>query len=743
MSMSMRSDWILLADDDPAVRTMLTLGLERGGLVVQAVASGREAIEVISGKLPGVLVLDAVMPGLDGFETCRRVRTMARCERLPILMLTSLDDDASIARAYDVGATDFFIKAPQITLLVERLRYMLRSTHAQEELRRSRETLTKAQRIARLGSWEWGLVSHEISCSDECQRILNVDSQGAVRSEKAFAAALAECAPAALRDEMMLEIRSQGSFRREFTLNIPAQGMRHLQVEAELDESDRTGEMVIHGTLQDITEHRRTEAHVRQLANFDGLTGLPNRHQFRERLSQVLEQARGSEQRLALLFIDLDRFKVVNDTLGHTAGDQLLREVAGRLSSCIRGGTRGGGAPELGNVARLGGDEFTILLPELRNKDDAAQVASRIVAALRQPFIVLGTEFWISASVGIATFPDDGSDAETLLMRADSAMHHVKAQGKNGHSNYTPSLDSRGLELFRMEADLRKALSRDELRLFYQPIVSVNDGRIIGAEALMRWQRGDRLESPADFIPLAEDTGLIIPMGEWAIHEACRQASAWQNAQSDPFYVAVNISGNHFQQRNLIPTVQVALQESGLPASSLQIEITETVAMQTVEATRRTLARAREIGIRLAIDDFGTGYSSLAYLKRLPIDTLKIDRSFIKDIARQSDDEAIISAIIGLARSLGLSIVAEGVETDTQLAFLNMFGATLMQGYLFAKPLPAPDFWSLLQSNARTGGNASWKSPERSRVMHLFDASHRRTRAAPVDPAPTVTSAAG
>jgi EAL domain-containing protein (putative c-di-GMP-specific phosphodiesterase class I) len=353
-------------------------------------------------------------------------------------------------------------------------------------------------------------------------------------------------------------------------------------------------------------------------------------------------------------------------------------------------------------------------------------VAERMLASLATPIEVDGHEIWVSASIGLANFPSDGDNAETLLMRADAAMYEAKAKGRNGHTTYTAALDSNSLDRFRLEADLRKALDRDELRLHYQPIVNVRNGKMVGCEVLMRWQRHDRLVPPNDFIPIAEENGLIIPMGEWAIEAATRQISAWSNQGLDPLYVSVNLPGSHFQQSDLVSMIQGNLARSGLPAERLYIEITETVVMKAVEQTIRSLNELREMGVRMSIDDFGTGYSSLAYLKRLPINTLKIDRSFIKDIAVDSDDEVIVSAIIGLARSLNLSVVAEGVETPAQMAFLNMFGASLMQGYLFSRPCAPEQFEVLLRQNAGTEQPAKWTCPEGNRVIHLFDSVGRK-----------------
>ncbi|MDH4191267.1 MAG: EAL domain-containing protein, partial [Betaproteobacteria bacterium] len=716
--MSQSGNRVLIVDDDGMVRKLIRRALEHRGIEVEEAPGGLEALESVKRHTPDLVLLDAMMPELDGFEVCRRMREIPAAAQLPVLMLTSLDDEASVAHAYESGASDFFIKSARMTLLTERVRYILRASRTQTELLKSRGKLAQAQRIARLGSWEWNLPGQSVFCSEECLRILGLAGQVPVVHESQFAERLAGIDAAELVGKALAAFEA-GAFRGEYAQQSEGAALRYLQIEAEAERSD--GRVIaIHGTVQDVTERRLAEERMRQLANYDSLTGLANRNLFRERFAAALAEAERTGRAVAVLFIDLDRFKTVNDSLGHETGDLLLREVATRISTCLRGGdalTRGAPGEEAtqatSQVARLGGDEFTVLLARMRHKDDAHTVAERILAALRTPFTLRGHEFWVSASIGMAVYPDDGRNIETLLMRADAAMYQVKAQGRDGHLAYAPSIDSHALERFRLEADLRKAIERDELRLYYQPIVDTARGRIVGAEALMRWQRGERMVSPVEFIPLAEESGLIVPMGEWALRTACRQANEWNRSSGESLYVAVNISARQFRQRDLGDSVRAALEAVRLAPHCLQLEITESVVMESVDRTLRTLNSVRELGVRFAIDDFGTGYSSLAYLKRLPIDTLKIDRSFVKDIAVDPDDEAIVSAIAGLARSLNLGVVAEGVETDAQMTFLAGLGPPLMQGYLFSPPQPAPKFGQLLAEVNGAGGRASWCIGER------------------------------
>jgi diguanylate cyclase (GGDEF)-like protein len=444
------------------------------------------------------------------------------------------------------------------------------------------------------------------------------------------------------------------------------------------DSSGRTRGAI--GAFLDITARKRAEEQVRNLAYHDALTGLPNRLLFQDRLALAVAQAHRHRQGLAVLFIDLDRFKVINDSLGHTVGDRLVREVAARLRTCVREGD---------TVARLGGDEFTLLLPHIGQAVDAAKVAKKVLDLVRIPFDIDGRELFVTASMGISLYPDDGIDAETLVKNADTAMYRAKEQGRDLYQLYTPAMNATALERLALESSLRRALSHDELVLHYQPIFDVATRRVQGVEALLRWHHPELgLVPPADFIPLAEITGLILPMGPWVLRTACAQARAWQDRQPG-LSVAVNLSARQFQEASLVAQVTDALADSGLEAGCLQLEITESSAMQNAQTAIQTLRELKAQGVGLSIDDFGTGYSSLSYLKRFPIDTLKIDQSFIRDIGRDPDDAAIASAIIALAHTLKLTVVAEGVETPGQLAFLATHGCDRAQGYLLSRPLPA------------------------------------------------------
>ena len=698
---------VLLVDDDEVNLMLTSIALREAGFDVVEAADGAAALHQLEESAPDLVVLDALMPGMDGFETCKALRAMPGYAQVPVLMLTGLDDDASITRAYRAGATDFFVKTTQWSLLAGRLRYMLRASRTRIELERSKSKLARAQDLARMGSFEWRRDEGvgQLWLSAEALRVFGRSPDGRLQVRSL----LRMVAPAQRHGllRMLSEVVAHNAVLAtdiSMTLVDGRQRVVHVEAEAEFEHGHAVGYT---GVFQDVTDRRVAEDRIRHLANYDVLTGLPNRRQLIWRTERALEHARQLGHNAALLLIDLDRFKNVNDTLGHAAGDELLMEVARRLRGCVRhtdqvmegaieaAGTRSHRTLEA--IGRLGGDEFVALLPEVVDDQDAERVANRILEAMREPIFVAGQECFVTASVGIAMFPRDGLNIADLMRNSDVAMYSAKTAGRNAAAVYSPQLAGRGREKLELESHLHKAIERSELVLHYQPKVDVRAARMVGTEALMRWQHGGVLVPPGDFIPLAEETGLIVPLSEWAVREAARQAKIWQQSFGFADSIAVNLPSRLFERSDLVESIHQSVAAYGLPHNAILLEITENNLMRDLHNVSLSLHRLNEIGVEIAIDDFGTGYSSLAYLTTLPISELKIDRSFVRDLGITPQSSAVVSAIIALARSLGLRVIAEGVENLRQMDVLHRLGCGLMQGFLFSKALPPDDLENWLQ----------------------------------------------
>jgi diguanylate cyclase (GGDEF)-like protein len=601
-------------------------------------------------------------------------------------MVTGRDDTGSIDRAYAAGATDFATKPLNQSLLPYRLRYMLRAGNAFTDL-------TIAQRIARMGNWQWHIKSDTFAWSDQIYEILGLDLQAVPPTRESLLQRVHEDD----RNHVtacLLDVAKNGQPASTIhRIVLPDQSQRHVQqqIEAVLDNTGKVTRVV--ATLQDITERRLSEEKIRQLAYYDSLTALPNRESFKERLDNAIAHAKRHQRNLAVLFLDLDDFKRINDTLGHTVGDMLLQAVGERLLTSVR-------ASDSVNVARLGGDEFTILLSEVHAADDAARVARRIIGTLTEPLNLAGHEAYITPSIGITLFPQDGENTETLLKHADLAMYAAKRSGKNLFQFFDASLNDAALERLTLDNLLRKALARNELFVHYQPQMDLVDGRIKGVEVLLRWRSPELgMISPAEFIPLAEENGQIVPIGEWVLRTACAQIKAWQDEGFALSRMAVNISVVQFVRPEFPDLVAQILQDTGVEPGVLELEITESLLAKDVDTAVTTLHALKDIGVQLSIDDFGTGYSSLSQLKRFPIDRLKIDRSFVRDITTDPDDAAIAKAVIGMASNMNLSVCAEGVETEAQMRYLASEQCDEMQGYYLSRPVPADELGSLLKEH--------------------------------------------
>jgi len=688
---------VMVVDDDRAVRLLARETLEHSGFCVWDACSGEEALQAFEERGPDIVLLDVVMPGIDGFSVCSAIRRTCSGRDTPVLMMTGLDDLESINCAYEAGATDFITKPINWHILRYRVSYMLRASGALEQLRESREGLAHAQSLAHIGSWEWDLGTGEIHCSEEVYNICCTDGEKGGNPILDSVHQLDRSFVQSSIDDAVAR-RSPLSFDYRILLEDSVERTLHAELVTVLDEAGLP--VCLTGTIQDITERKHAEEQIRLLAYYDALTGLPNRRFFLQQLEQALVFANRNDRMLAVLFLDLDRFKLVNDTLGHGVGDRLLQDVADRLLRCVRRSdclarAEEDGPPSL--VSRLGGDEFTIMLSDIDHFQDVAKVARRILEAVSFPYVLEGQEVFVSTSIGISLYPFDACTANDLIRNADGAMYQAKEQGRNGYQIYDESMNAKALERIILESQLHKAIKEEEFAIYYQPQVSSRTGEVVGVEALVRWNSRDfGLVEPARFLPLAEEIGLVVMIDRWVMRNACRQHKCWLDAGLAPITLALNISGQHFAKSDLLETVTGILAESGLDPGLLELELTEGVLMAHTEKTVKTLKSLKAMGVRLAIDDFGTGFSSLSYLKRFPLDVLKIDRTFIKDITDDPDDAAITLATIEMAHTLKLQVIAEGVETEAQLDFLKKHGCDVYQGYLFSRPVPPEEIPELL-----------------------------------------------
>ena len=688
---------VLVVDDDPLVRLMTHEALAGAGMDVLEADCGESALDLLADRSPDIVLLDVMMPGKDGFQTCTELRGMAATTHTPVLMMTGLDDVESISRAYDVGATDFFTKPINYLMLVHRVRYMLRAERTANRLRDSQASLADAQRIARLASWRWDEQSDRWDWSPLLPELVGVEPDPAD-----LPATLLARMPADDRPGFAGRLFSvlTGTSDKPLELHVDdGDGGRVLLLASEARRAgDGVGRYVL-GTMQDITERRRQEQRILELVYYDELTGLPNRNYVQRQLGHVIEQSARAERPFALLSIWLDQFRRINNTLGENAGNSLLREAAQRFTSCLRASDMvalsdaGSAGADTETVARIDNDEFLVLLPEIRRPEDASVIAQRVIASMAQPFRVGESDIFLSNSIGIITTHGRDADPALLLKNADAAMHQARELGRNRYCFFDDEIHRRAAARISMETRLRHAVERGELLLHYQPLVDLRSRLPIGAEALVRWQDPEHGLIPPDrFIGLAEETGLILPIGEWVLRTACHQLQAWHESGLCDLKVSVNLSAVQFHSGKLTAQVSKALSDSGLRPESLQFEVTESVLVENTDASASLLRALRELGVTLAVDDFGTGYSSMSYLKHFPIDTLKIDRSFVTGLPGKHADVAIARAIVALGHSLGLKVTAEGVETEDQLEALALLQCDLVQGYLFSRPLPAEDF---------------------------------------------------
>jgi len=625
-------------------------------------------------------------------------------ERIPMLVSVASDAPDVLDLATRAGANDFVVEPVPWGLVAHRARLLLQSHRSDTDLRFREKTLEGVQRIARLGSWEWNVDTDQMRWSDELYRIFGM-KPGEINATLQSLLGLVHPGD---RDAMQRHFEESGLVDQvdtEHRITLATNEVRYIQLRAEWTLEERDGGTWVHGTLQDVTDQRKVQAKIRYLANYDSLTGLANRHRFRERLEQAVEEAKAKDEFLALLYMDLDQFKRINDTLGHSAGDRLLQSVADLLRRQVRRQdlvSRPEEADLEPEVSRLGGDEFTVLLSRIATPEKAGDVARRILRALPRPIRIDDNEIATTGSIGIAVYPLDGQDAESLVKHADRAMYYAKESGRNNYQFFDESMNISSMRKMHLESHLRTALESDQLQVIYQPRVDVRTGWVSGMEALARWQHPELgVISPKEFIPVAEETGLIVSIGQWILESACAQNRAWQRQGYERLKVSVNVSCRQFAHHDLHEVIARALHNSGLDPRDLELEITESTMLQDSEETIVTLRDLKAMGVRLALDDFGTGYSSLSYLTRFSLDTLKLDRSIVRDVDVDPASAGITTAVLAMAQSLDLRVVAEGVDTEEQARFLQERGCDEIQGFLFSGPVTATEFVKFLVKDGR------------------------------------------
>jgi diguanylate cyclase (GGDEF)-like protein len=671
---------VLVADDDSTVRLLMAAALEPHGFEVHAFENGQAAWNALQSEPFDIVLLDIDMPKLDGFTLCRMIRTDLKSD-VPVLLVTGHDDVESIESAYEVGATDFIAKPINWALLSHRLRYVLRGSRTQQSLEsaraRHRATLRALPDLLIRVNNEGALVERH-----------GLQDGGDAPQAESLETLLPDDAAAICLSGVQAAIKTGNVQDVEYSIELNGQKLRIFEGRIAAVNQD---EAIC--VLRDVTERREADQRIVSLAYFDPLTGLPNRQSFQEYLKLALHRSEREKAQLAVLFMDIDGFKAVNDSLGHVAGDTVLKRVSERLRTCLRMSDSlsrhvpGVPDPEP-SVSRLGGDEFTVLLPVIANTSDAMVVAHRIREAFVKPFMIDGHALVLSTSIGIAVYPEDAADSETLIKHADTAMYAAKANGRDQCQFYSASLTEFAVHKLKMESALRLALERNELRVHYQPIIDMATDRVTNVEALVRWQHPELgLLTPQDFIGIAEECGLIGKLGAQVLAIACRDAVLWNRSLAHPVSVSVNLSVLQLTDPELPALVRATLDAAGLPAKLLELEITESALIEQSELTLKTLNAFREMGVHIALDDFGTGYSSLAYLRELPLSVLKIDRTFVEDLPHSAADTAIVRTIIALSDNLGLRVVGEGVERTTQADTLRLLGCASLQGFLFSKPI--------------------------------------------------------
>ncbi|MBL1319738.1 MAG: EAL domain-containing protein [Methylophaga sp.] len=690
---SRKTPLLLVVDDELVGRIYIEKALQSEGYDVITAENGQQAYEMAKQHLPNMIIMDVMMPVMDGYQSCVAIRAEEQQLKVPILMLTGLDDIESVEKSFDSGATDFIVKPVNLAIFKQRVRHGLNMRQADLEIYQQHIRQTHAYKIAKMGYWEWEMEANQLYFSDEVYEMLAISREEINDTRDALRARMS------IDDFQRIKSASEATIKQGIPYSVehhvirPDNQTQIVHHHAELIKNEQGQVVRMFGIIQDITARYLADEQIRHQLYYDSLTDLPNRTLFHEHLDKALKTPSRITDGLAILHINLDRFKNINDSYGPEIGDKFLILIANKLNQVTR-------STDL--LARVGADEFSFVFEGIRSNDGAEKVANKLLKIFEDTHCIGNYELIITASIGITLSSPNNCDKETLLQQADLAMQHVKEVGGNQFCFYSEQMVSGAYQALIIEKELRRALERDELVLFYQPKVCVNTGIVKGMEALIRWQHPDKgLVSPFNFIPIAEETGLIIQIGKWVFEEACRQTRLWHKQGYDNLTVSINVSAKQFHHQDFEADILNAIEITGIDPHCIDLEVTESCTMNNIEKAISILKRFRDMGIQISLDDFGTGFSSLSLLNQLPLDTLKVDIAFIRDINEKGENGELAKLIILMAKTLGLKTVSEGVELQHHIDFVKDNGGDEYQGFLFSKPVPAADFELVLARNSQ------------------------------------------
>lgn len=689
---------ILVVDDDLVTRKTLVKILRNSGYTLLEADNGNIAIDIFNEHNPDLVLMDVIMPIMDGYEACSRLRKFTDYQNLPILMLTGLSDVESVDKAFDAGATDFITKPINWSLLEQRVRYALRATEMHKSLQRQQAKLTQAQRIARLGYWEMEIGSDDIICSLELLELLNLNTSFNHQTISKFLKFVHPDDLEEFTQKFEHAIENALPFQIEHRLIRQDNVEMYVQQQTEIIFDASGSPVSIIGTLQDISELKSAEALISHQRYYDSLTDLPNRKQFTDRANKIITQPEYRHEIIAICLVGIDKLKNINETLGHDIVDDIILAYTQRLKTV-----------SIGNpfISRYLDDTFALLITDLKNFNQVSDLVQQITNLNNQPVWVGENELHIQTSIGLSLYPVDNDDFDTILKGAENALNRAREGGGNQSVYYSEKMNREAHNRLEIERDMRKGLERNEFVVYYQPQIENKSGMVCGMEALVRWQHPEKgLIPPLHFIPIAEETGLIKSLGASVLRDSCIQTKKWNDAGIGKLRVGVNLSAVQMSDKGFYDEVISILKESQLPPSLLDLEITESMAVHDIDNVISILNKFQEKDITISMDDFGTGYSALNYLRQLPLDIIKIDRSFVKDIG-QGDDGSIAKAVIAMSHSLGMSVIAEGVETEAQLDFMLENNCEEIQGFYYSQPLPADEFEAfVIRHNALARTNA-------------------------------------